>query len=45
MIPPSCRVVRDGTIATIAAAELVKGDLVLLVRIPSFFLQFWRKRM
>ncbi|KIM49561.1 hypothetical protein M413DRAFT_59017 [Hebeloma cylindrosporum] len=30
MIPPSCRVVRDGTIATIAAAELVKGDLVLL---------------
>ncbi|KAF8968280.1 aminophospholipid-transporting P-type ATPase [Flammula alnicola] len=30
MIPPACRVVRDGTIATIPAAELVKGDLVLL---------------
>ena len=36
MIPPSCRVVRDGTIANIAAADLVKGDLVLLVSI-SFF--------
>jgi sodium/potassium-transporting ATPase subunit alpha len=30
MIPPSCRVVRDGTIATIAASDLVKGDVVLL---------------
>ncbi|KAH9483613.1 Sodium/potassium-transporting ATPase subunit alpha-4 [Psilocybe cubensis] len=30
MIPPSCRVVRDGTISTIAAADLVKGDIVLL---------------
>ncbi|KAG6836592.1 hypothetical protein H0H93_006335 [Arthromyces matolae] len=30
MIPPSCRVVRDGTIANIAAAELVKGDVVFL---------------
>ncbi|PPQ82387.1 hypothetical protein CVT25_008348 [Psilocybe cyanescens] len=30
MIPPSCRVVRDGTITTIAAADLVKGDIVLL---------------
>ncbi|KAF8162822.1 aminophospholipid-transporting P-type ATPase [Crassisporium funariophilum] len=30
MIPPSCRVVRDGTISTIPAAELVKGDIVLL---------------
>ncbi|KAJ6620357.1 aminophospholipid-transporting P-type ATPase [Mycena sp. CBHHK59/15] len=30
MIPPSCRVVRDGTIASIAAADLVKGDIVLL---------------
>jgi len=30
MIPPSCRVVRDGTIATIPAADLVKGDIVLL---------------
>jgi len=36
MIPPSCRVVRDGTIATIPAAELVKGDIVLLV---SFLLE------
>jgi magnesium-transporting ATPase (P-type) len=35
MIPPACRVVRDGTIATIAAADLVKGDLVLLVRIST----------
>lgn len=32
LIPPSCRVVRDGAIATIPAAELVKGDIVLLVR-------------
>ncbi|KAG6816111.1 hypothetical protein H0H87_008568 [Tephrocybe sp. NHM501043] len=30
MIPPSCRVVRDGTITNIAAADLVKGDVVLL---------------
>jgi len=36
MIPPSCRVVRDGSITTIAAAELVKGDVVLLV-CPYFF--------
>ena len=31
MIPPACRVVRDGTISTIPAADLVKGDIVLLV--------------
>ena len=31
MIPPSCRVVRDGTLTTIPAAELVKGDVVLIV--------------
>lgn len=31
MIPPSCRVVRDGGITSIPAAELVKGDVVLLV--------------
>lgn len=31
MIPPSCRVVRDGTISTIPAADLVRGDIVLLV--------------
>ncbi|KIM87383.1 hypothetical protein PILCRDRAFT_772356 [Piloderma croceum F 1598] len=30
MIPPSCRVVRDGTITSIAAADLVKGDVVLI---------------
>ncbi|THH27921.1 hypothetical protein EUX98_g6275 [Antrodiella citrinella] len=30
MIPPSCRVVRDGTIASIPAADLVKGDVVLV---------------
>ncbi|KXN92000.1 Sodium/potassium-transporting ATPase subunit alpha-1 [Leucoagaricus sp. SymC.cos] len=30
MIPPTCRVVRDGTIKSIAAAGLVKGDIVLL---------------
>ncbi|KAI0737979.1 aminophospholipid-transporting P-type ATPase [Daedaleopsis nitida] len=30
MIPPSCRVVRDGTIITVPAADLVKGDLVLV---------------
>ncbi|KAJ8507033.1 hypothetical protein ONZ45_g10547 [Pleurotus djamor] len=30
MIPPLCRVFRDGTILTIPAADLVKGDLVLL---------------
>jgi magnesium-transporting ATPase (P-type) len=35
MIPPSCRVVRDGTIATIAASDLVKGDVVLLVCVTS----------
>jgi sodium/potassium-transporting ATPase subunit alpha len=30
MIPPSCRAVRDGAIVSIAAADLVKGDVVLL---------------
>ncbi|KAF7294583.1 Cation-ATPase-N domain-containing protein [Mycena indigotica] len=30
MIPPSCRVVRDGSIISIPAADLVKGDVVLL---------------
>jgi len=31
MIPPSCRVLRDGTLQNIPAANLVKGDVVLLV--------------
>jgi len=31
MIPPSCRVMRDGTLSSIPAADLVKGDIVLLV--------------
>ena len=31
MIPPSCRVVRDGTLITVPAADLVKGDIVLVV--------------
>jgi len=31
MIPPSCRVVREGTITSIPASDLVKGDVVLLV--------------
>lgn len=35
MIPPACRVLRDGTISTIAASDLVKGDVVLLVRLNS----------
>ena len=35
MIPPSCRVVRDGTIVSIAAADLVKGDVVLLASRPG----------
>lgn len=30
MIPPSCRVVRDGTLTSIPAADLVKGDVVLV---------------
>jgi len=30
MIPPSCRVVRDSTILSIPAADLVTGDVVLL---------------
>ncbi|KAJ3878893.1 aminophospholipid-transporting P-type ATPase [Lentinula edodes] len=30
MIPPSCRVLRDSTIQTIPAADLVTGDVVLL---------------
>ncbi|KAH9914464.1 aminophospholipid-transporting P-type ATPase [Fomitopsis serialis] len=30
MIPPSCHVVRDGSITSIPAADLVKGDIVLL---------------
>lgn len=31
MIPPSCRIVRDGTLTSIPAADLVKGDIVLVV--------------
>lgn len=31
MIPPSCRVIRDSTLTTIPASDLVKGDVVLLV--------------
>ena len=31
MIPPSCRAVRDGTLITVPAADLVKGDIVLVV--------------
>ena len=31
MIPPSCHVVRDGSITSVPAADLVKGDVVLLV--------------
>ncbi|RPD59319.1 aminophospholipid-transporting P-type ATPase [Lentinus tigrinus ALCF2SS1-7] len=30
MIPPSCRVVRDGALITVPAADLVKGDIVLV---------------
>jgi sodium/potassium-transporting ATPase subunit alpha len=36
MIPPSCRVLRDSTLSSIPAANLVKGDVVLLVRKISF---------
>lgn len=32
MIPPSCRVIRDGTLTSIPAQDLVKGDVVLIVR-------------
>lgn len=31
MIPPSSRVVRDGALITVPAADLVKGDIVLVV--------------
>lgn len=31
LIPPSCRAVRGGGIVSIPAADLVKGDVVLLV--------------
>jgi hypothetical protein len=31
MIPPSCRVLRDGKLQNLPAADLVKGDVVLLV--------------
>src|ERR1700743_3512627 len=30
LIPPTCRVVRDGSIVTMPAANLVLGDVVLL---------------
>ncbi|KAH9948142.1 aminophospholipid-transporting P-type ATPase [Amylocystis lapponica] len=30
MIPPSCHVIRDGAITAVPAADLVKGDVVLL---------------
>jgi sodium/potassium-transporting ATPase subunit alpha len=39
MIPPSCRVLRDGTLQSVPAASLVKGDVVLVVwTISSLFL-------
>jgi magnesium-transporting ATPase (P-type) len=38
MIPPSCRVVRDGTLSSIPASGLVKGDVVLVVLIISYHL-------
>lgn len=31
MIPPSCRIVRDATLTSIPAADLVTGDVVLVV--------------
>lgn len=31
MIPPACRVVRSGKLQTVPAADLVKGDVVLVV--------------
>ena len=37
MIPLSCCFVRDGSITSIAAADLVKGDVVLLVCVASYF--------
>jgi sodium/potassium-transporting ATPase subunit alpha len=30
MIPPACRVVRSGTLQTVPAADLVRGDVVLV---------------
>jgi sodium/potassium-transporting ATPase subunit alpha len=30
MIPPTCRVIRDGTLTSTPAINLVKGDVVLL---------------
>ena len=37
MIPAQCRVVRGGSLTTIAAAELVRGDIVLIVGGSSHF--------
>jgi hypothetical protein len=36
MIPPSCRVLREGTLQNIPAADLVKGDVVLVVCTISY---------
>jgi sodium/potassium-transporting ATPase subunit alpha len=36
MIPPSCCVLRDGTLSNIPAAGLVKGDVVLVVFVISY---------
>ena len=33
MIPPACRVVRDATLMTVPAKEVVKGDVVLVVSV------------
>ena len=52
MIPLSCRVIRDGTLVTIPAADLVVGDVVLvacqlLVHVSYSFLPsvpaYWRQ--
>lgn len=37
MIPPSCRALRNGDLASIPAQELVKGDIVLLVSFAVHF--------
>ena len=50
MIPPSCRVVRDGALVTVPAADLVKGDVVLvvcwrsLVLTPVVCVLMWARR-
>ena len=38
MIPPSCRAIRDGSLVSLPAADLVNGDIVLIVCLLTVYI-------